>query len=114
MKIEIRGRNLRVTDALREHVEEQLQRLSRHYDRILEAHVTLRAEKTVRIVDVTLHLKHHIMKAEERAKTIDEAIDLVRDRLEHHIQKYKTKMVDKRHKPGRAGDVSRLGTETAS
>lgn len=114
MKIEIRGRNLRVTDALREHVEEQLQRLSRHHDRILEAHVTLRSEKTQRIVDVTLHLKHHIMKAEERAKTIDEAIDLVRDRLEHQIQKYKTKVVDKRHKPGKAGGFARLGPETAS
>jgi putative sigma-54 modulation protein len=113
MKIEIRGRNLRVTDAMRAHVEEQLQRLSRHYDRILEAHVTLRAERAMRIVDVTLHLKHHIMKAEERAKTIDAAIDLVRDRLEHHIQKYKTKLVDKRHKAPRAADLA-LGPETAS
>jgi len=112
MKIEIRGRNLRVTDALRDHVEEQLLRLSRHNDRILEAHVTLRAERAVRIVDVTLHLKHQIMKAEERAKSIDEAIDLVRDRLEHQVQKYKTKVVDKRHRGGRG--LARLGPGTAS
>jgi putative sigma-54 modulation protein len=99
MKIYIRGRNQRVTDALRRHVETQLERLSRHYDRILEAHVTLRAERKVHIVDVTLHLPHYLMKAEERGKGFDEAIDLVRDRLERQIQKYKTRMMDKRHKP---------------
>lgn len=99
MKIFIRGRNLKVTDALREHVEKQLDRLSRHHDRILEAHVTLRAERQVYIVDVTLHLPHYLMKAEERAKGVDAAIDLVRDRLEHQIQKYKTRKIDKRHRP---------------
>jgi putative sigma-54 modulation protein len=97
MKVYIRGRNLRVTDELREHVQKQLDRLSRHYDRILEAHVTLRAERQMRIVDVTLHLPHRMVKAEERSKGIDEAIDLVRDRLEHHIQKMKTRRLEKRH-----------------
>jgi|SRR5271166_5644743 len=99
MKIYIRGRNQRVTDALRRHVETQLERLSRHHDRILEAHVTLRAERKVQIVDVTLHLPHYLMKAEERGTSLDEAIDLVRDRLERQIQKYKTRLLDKRHKP---------------
>jgi putative sigma-54 modulation protein len=97
MKVYIRGRNLRVTDELREHVQKQLDRLSRHYDRILEAHVTLRADRQMRIVDVTLHLPHRMVKAEERSKGIDEAIDLVRDRLEHHIQKMKTRRLEKRH-----------------
>jgi putative sigma-54 modulation protein len=97
MKIYIRGRNVRVTGELREHVQRQLERLSRHYDRILEAHVTLRAERELRIVGVTLHLPHRLVKAEERSKGIDEAIDLVRDRLEHQIQKVKTRTLDKRH-----------------
>jgi ribosome hibernation promoting factor len=97
LKIYIRGRNVQLTDGLREHVQKQLERLCRHYGRILEAHVTLRAERELRIVDVTLHLPHRLMKAEERAKSVDEAIDLVRDRLEHQIQKMKTRRLDKRH-----------------
>lgn len=97
MKVYIRGRNLRVTDALRAHVEKQLERLARHYGRILEAHVTLRAERQLRIVDVTLHLPHRMVKAQERSKGIDAAIDQVRDRLEHHIEKLKTRKLDKRH-----------------
>jgi len=97
MKVYIRGRNVRITDELRRHVQKQLDRLSRHYDRILEAHVTLRAERELRIVDVTLHLPHRMVKAQERSKGIDEAIDLVRDRLEHHIEKLKTRRLEKRH-----------------
>ena len=103
MKIYIRGRDQRVTDAQRQHVETQLARLSRHHDRILEARVTLRAERKDRIVDITLHLPHYILKAEERGASFDEAIDLVRDRLEHQIEKYRTRLIDKRHRPnGRA------------
>ncbi len=99
MNIYIKGRNLRVTEALRKHVEEQVGRLERHYDRILDAHVTLRAEKTQRIVDVTLNLPHHLIKAEERSQSIDASIDLVRDRLEKQLAKYKTRMLGRRHKP---------------
>jgi len=99
MKIYIRGRDQRVTVALRRHVETQLARLSRHHDRILEARVTLRTERKDRIVDVTLHLPHYILKAEERGSSFDEAIDLVRDRLEKQIEKYRTRLIDKRHRP---------------
>ena len=98
MNIYIKGRNLRVTEALRKHVEEQVGRLERHYDRILDAHVTLRAERAQRIVDVTLSLPHHLIKAEERSASIDASIDLVRDRLEKQLKKYKTRLIGRRHK----------------
>ena len=97
MKIYIRGRNVKVTDELRKHIQKLLERLARHHGRILEAHVTLRAERELRIIDVTLHLPHRVVKAQERGKSIDEAIDLVRDRLAHQIEKLKTRMLDKRH-----------------
>jgi putative sigma-54 modulation protein len=100
MKIYIKGRNLEVTDALRRHVEEQLGRLERHNARIIDAHVTLRAERELRIVDVVLNLPQHVLKAEERSRSVDEAVDLVRDRLEHQIEKLKTRLLDQRHKAG--------------
>jgi putative sigma-54 modulation protein len=113
MNIYIKGRNLRVTEALRKHVEEQVGRLERHYDRILDAHVTLRAERAQRIVDVTLYLPHHLIKAEERSASIDASIDLVRDRLEKQLKKYKTRLIGRRHKlngkmrPGAATQAGR-------
>ncbi|MDQ6781352.1 MAG: ribosome-associated translation inhibitor RaiA [Candidatus Eremiobacteraeota bacterium] len=91
MKIFVKGRNLRVTPALKAYVEEKIGHLEHYLDPILDAHVTLRTERTLQIVDVVLNLKHYLMKAEERTPDMYASIDLVRDRLEQQIRKYKTR-----------------------
>ena len=48
-------------------------------------------ERELQIVDVVLNLKHFLIKAEERSPDMYASIDLVRDRLEQQIRKYKTK-----------------------
>src|SRR5579872_377476 len=91
MKIFIKGRNLRVTQALKSYAEEKIGHLEHYLDHIIDAHVTLRTERAVQIVDVVLNLKHYLMKAEERSPDMYASIDLVRDRLEQQIRKYKTR-----------------------
>lgn len=91
MKIFVKGRNLRVTPALQAYVEEKIGHLEHYLDPILDAHVTLRTERKLQIVDVVLNLKHYLMKAEERSPDMYASIDLVRDRLEQQIRKYKTR-----------------------
>jgi putative sigma-54 modulation protein len=91
MKIYIKGRNLKVTSALRSYAEEKIGHLSHYLEHIESAHITLRTERAVQIVDVVLTLKHFLIKAEERSPDMYASIDLVRDRLEQQIRKYKTK-----------------------
>lgn len=91
MKIYIKGRNLKVTSALRSYAEEKIGHLSHYLEQIESAHITLRTERSVQIVDVVLTLKHFLIKAEERSPDMYASIDLVRDRLEQQIRKYKTK-----------------------
>lgn len=91
MKIYIKGRNFSVTPALRAYAEEKVGHLAHYLDQILDAHVTLRTERELQIVDVVLNLKHFLIKAEERSPDMHASIDLVRDRLEQQIRKYKTK-----------------------
>lgn len=91
MKIFVKGRNLRVTPALKAYVEGKIGHLEHYLDPILDAHVTLRTERKLQIVDVVLNLKHYLMKAEERSPDMYASIDLVRDRLEQQIRKYKTR-----------------------
>jgi len=91
MKIYIKGRNLKVTSALRSYAEEKIGHLSHYLEHIESAHITLRTERAVQIVDVVLNLKHFLIKAEERSPDMYASIDLVRDRLEQQIRKYKTK-----------------------
>ncbi|MDQ6768059.1 MAG: ribosome-associated translation inhibitor RaiA [Candidatus Eremiobacteraeota bacterium] len=91
MKIYTKGRNLKVTPALRTYAEEKIGHLTHYLDQIIDAHVTLRMERELQIVDVVLTLKHFLIKAEERSPDMYASIDLVRDRLEQQIRKYKTK-----------------------
>lgn len=91
MKIYIKGRNLKVTPALRSYAEEKIGHLTHYLDQIIDAHVTLRMEREQQIVDVVLNLKHFLIKAEERSPDMYASLDLVRDRLEQQIRKYKTK-----------------------
>ncbi len=94
MKIYVKGRNLKVTQALRTYAEEKIGHLAHYLDQIIDAHVTLRTERELQIVDVVLTLKHFLIKAEERSADMYASIDLVRDRLEQQIRKYKTKHWD--------------------
>jgi len=94
MKIFLKGRNLRLTQALRDYVDEKIGRLDHYFDHIIDAHVTLRTERAQQIVDVLLNLKHYVIKAEERSTDMYASIDLVRDRLEQQIRKYKTRRYD--------------------
>ena len=108
MKIYTKGRNLRVTPALRAYAEEKIGHLSHYLDQIIDAHVTLRTEREQQIVDVVLNLKHFMIKGEERSPDMYASIDLVRDRLERQIRKYKTKhWAHHPHQNGKVGKPPR-------
>jgi putative sigma-54 modulation protein len=99
MQIFVRGKNLHVTDPLREYAEAKIGHLDHYIEHgILDAHVTLRTERNDQIVDVVLNLRHYLIKAEERSATMYASIDLVRDRLEQQIRKYKTRRRERHHR----------------
>jgi putative sigma-54 modulation protein len=105
MQIFIKGHGLHITDALRAHAEEKIGHLQHYFDHIIDAHVTMRTERSVQIVDVTLHLPNFIIKAEERSDDMYSSIDLVRDRLETQIRKHKTRIIDSHHHPKTNGKI---------
>ena len=45
MKVAMTGHHVDITDPLREHVQTKLERLERHFDHIVDIHVTLTVEK---------------------------------------------------------------------
>jgi len=99
MQIFVKGKNLHVTDALREYAEDKIGHLDHYIDHgILDATVTMRTERNDQIVDVMLNLRHFFIKAEERSTTMYASIDLVRDRLEQQIRKYKTRRREHHHR----------------
>lgn len=92
MNIHVRGKNVEVTDALREYVEKRLGKLDKYFDDLKEANVTLVVEKADHRVEVTIPVSGMILRGEETTADMYSSIDLVMDKLERQLEKYKARL----------------------
>jgi len=94
MRILIRGKNVEVTDALKQYAEKKLRRLEKYFETqaVSEVHVSLSVNKNIHSVEVTIPLIGVTLRAEERSEDMYASIDLVVDKLERQIRKYKTRV----------------------
>jgi putative sigma-54 modulation protein len=101
MQLSITGKNLDITDSLREYVEKKIGRLDRYLPNILDARVELsventRAAKDSQIAQVTLRTRQAILRAEEATADMFASIDAVLEKMQRQINRYKGKRWAKR------------------
>jgi putative sigma-54 modulation protein len=96
MQVSVTFRNTESKEVWRDYVQEKLAKLKKYLDTPLDANVVLSVEKHRHIVEVTLLANRVTINAQEETEDMFSAIDLVTDKLERQIQKYKDKI--KRHK----------------
>ncbi len=94
MQISITGRNLEITEALRRYAEEKVARLQKFVDHITSAHVILSIAKHRQIAEVTLRVRELTIRGEESSSDLYSAIDLVADKIERQILRYKEKIIE--------------------
>lgn len=95
MKMNYAGKNIEVTDALRDITEKKLGKLDKYFDKDIEGNTTFSTEKNRKIIEVTINLPGTIIRAEESTDDMYASIDRAVDVLERQIRKYKTKLQDK-------------------
>ncbi len=100
MKYNIRGDKLVVTKAIKEYIEEKLDRLNKYYEKSneIDCKVLIRSKNNMQSIEVTIPLNKLILRAEEKEKDLYAAIDLVVDKLERQIRKNKTKLLNRYEK----------------
>ncbi len=108
MQLTVTGRNLEVTDALRAYAEEKLRRLTKYLENIVTVHVVLSVEKHRQIAEVTLRVRDLTVRAEESTDDLYSSIDLVMEKLERQILRYKERIVD--HMARTVGRAERAAT----
>lgn len=96
LRFNIRGENIEVTDALRDYAEKKISKIERYFNKELtnvDAHVNLKtySDRSAK-VEVTVPLSNIVLRAEETSQDMYGSIDLVADKLERQIRKYKTKV----------------------
>ncbi|TYP75747.1 ribosome hibernation-promoting factor, HPF/YfiA family [Paenibacillus methanolicus] len=94
MKYNVRGQNIQVTDAMREYVEKKLSRLEKYFEapETSELNTTMSVTKGRHAVEVAIPLPGTMLRAEEKSDDMYASIDVVVDKLERQIRKYKTKV----------------------
>ena len=95
LNFNIRGENIEVTPAIRDHVESKIEKIERYFngDVNANANVNLKVynDKQTK-VEVTIPMKNLTLRAEERHNDMYAAVDLIVDKLERQIRKHKTKV----------------------
>lgn len=92
MQITVRGRNVDISNSLRDYVEKKVGRLERQFDSAIAATATLSVERDRHTVEVTMPLGGLVLRGEETTGDMYSAVDLVVDKLERQIDKYKTRV----------------------
>lgn len=94
MRIETHGQQIEVTPALRDYVENKLQRLSRHFDQPFDVRTQLSLDKPNHCAEATVNLAGKTLHADANAIDMYAAIDLLADKLDRLLMKHKSKVVD--------------------
>jgi putative sigma-54 modulation protein len=92
MNLSVSGHHLEVTQSLRSYVASKLERVTRHFDHVIDAHVILTVEKLKQKAEVTLHVRGKDLHCESEQDDLYAAIDLLADKLDRQVLRYKDKM----------------------
>lgn len=102
MDVELKSRDVALTDQVRDYVEKRFGRVARHLPDVRATRIELRHEQKrsqgdVHIAQVTMWVDRTILRAEEMHPDLFAAIDLASDKLLRQADRFKGKRVDRRH-----------------
>ncbi len=98
MQLQVKGKNLEVTDSIREYAERKLQKLDRRVHESTEVEIELAVEKNPsiaesQVAEAIVHLKGHTLRAHETARDMKAAIDQLADKLVRQVKDIHDKRV---------------------
>lgn len=98
MQIIIKGKNVEITDWLKQYVEKKIGKLDRYLPNISEARVELAVQKTKsasdrQVAQITLRSNGTILRAEEKSDDMFASIDAVADKMHRQVARFKGKRV---------------------
>lgn len=92
MRYIISGKNIDVTEGLKEAIYEKLGKLEKYFTSDTEVIVTLSVERQRQKIEVTIPMKGNTIRAEEVSDDMYVSLDLVEEVITRQLRKYKTKL----------------------
>ncbi len=94
MTVNLTGKNLEITPAIKARVDEQFKSLSERYQQVSNIHVVLHIEHLDHIAEATLHFHGHEIHASSKANDMYVAIDQLAEKLSGQLLKLKEKTIE--------------------
>lgn len=114
LAVEIYGRNMDITDRIKDYVNKKIAKLDRYLPGIEEARVDLSYIKSARsaadrqVAEITVRGKGFILRSEERSEDIFAAMDNALDKMQRRIERFKGKKYRGRGDGKSAADVTAI------
>ena len=94
MQLNVSGHHVDLTEAMQSYVENKMERLERHFDQVTTVNVILTVEKMRQKAEATIHITGTDVFANAEDENMYAAIDMLVDKLDRQIKKYKEKRAD--------------------
>jgi putative sigma-54 modulation protein len=118
MRIEVKGRNLAVTDELRECVERRFEKTGKQVSELAVLEIELseernRANSDSCVVDANLRLKGVTLRASDSSRELKHAINLVADDMSRQVKRHRDKRRKRRESRAAAERSTQVGQTSA-
>jgi ribosome hibernation promoting factor len=97
MNLNLTGNHLEITPAIRDYVIAKLDRVTRHFDHVIDVTVVMSVAKLRHKVEVNLHARGKDIHVEAVEPDMYAAIDALVDKLDRQVVKHKEKLALRRH-----------------
>ena len=114
MRIEVKGRNLPVTDELREWAERRFEKVSKQVSDLAVLELELCDERTPgngKVAEATLHLKGTTLRAKDSSPDVKHALNLVADDMARQVKRHRDKRRARRESRAAATEARDTPTE---
>jgi putative sigma-54 modulation protein len=94
MQLDLSGHHVEVTDAMRSYVLKKFEKISRHFEQVIDIHCVLTVEKLRHKAEATLMMRGNKIYADATELNMYAAIDALSDKLDRCVKKHKEKSSD--------------------
>ncbi|HWR72353.1 MAG TPA: ribosome-associated translation inhibitor RaiA [Nitrospirota bacterium] len=107
MQITVLGRHMDMTEALKNYATERFEKLDRYLPGNTQATITLSVVKKVHhIAEASIKANGVLVQASEETEEMYSSIDLLLEKIERKLRKYKEKLSDHKHLAQRTGALT--------
>ena len=100
MNLHLTGHHVEITPAIRDYVVAKLERVSRHFEHVIDVNVVMTVEKLDQRIEANVHLSGKDIHVQAHDGDMYAAIDGLVDKLDRQVIKHKERFAAMKHSPG--------------